>query len=61
MTTPPDDLPAYRVLTGPDDESFCRRVSDALELGYELHSGPSAAFDGEHLIVAQALLWPSHT
>jgi len=23
-------LPAYRVLTGPDDDAFCRRVSEAL-------------------------------
>jgi hypothetical protein len=58
MTSPPDGLPNYRVLTGPDDEQFCRRVSDALELGYHLHEGPTIAFNGKHVIVAQALLWP---
>lgn len=56
-----DELPRYRVLTGPDDAAFCRRVSEALELGYELHGGPAVTFDGTHVIVAQALLRPSPT
>lgn len=30
-------FPRYRVLTGPDDSSFCYRVSEALDLGYSLH------------------------
>lgn len=59
MSTPPDGLPLYRVLTGPDDETFCRRVSEALNLGYRLHEGPSVTFDGDRVIVAQALLWPA--
>ncbi|KAA6213251.1 DUF1737 domain-containing protein [Streptomyces albofaciens JCM 4342] len=59
MSTPPDGLPAYRVLTGPDDATFCRRVSEMLELGYELHEGPAVAFNGERVIVAQALIWPT--
>ncbi|HEV7708359.1 MAG TPA: DUF1737 domain-containing protein [Asanoa sp.] len=54
---PPDGLPRYRVLTGPDDEKFCRRVSEALELGYRLHLGPAVTFNGERVIVAQALVW----
>jgi hypothetical protein len=33
---PPEGLPAYRILTGPDDASFCRCVSAALEQGYLL-------------------------
>jgi hypothetical protein len=52
-------MPRYRVLTGPDDASFCRRVSEALDLGYELHEGPAVTFDGERVVVAQALLWPT--
>ncbi|MGW8394836.1 DUF1737 domain-containing protein [Pseudoduganella sp. HUAS MS19] len=59
MKTPPDDLPIYRVLTGPDDAKFCRRVSEALALGYALHGSPSVTFDGDTVIVAQALLWPT--
>lgn len=50
-------LPRYRLLTGPDDATFCRRVSDALDLGYELCGGPAATFDGSSVILAQAVLW----
>jgi len=59
MSTPPDDLPIYRVLTGPDNVQFCRRVSEALALGYSLHGSPSITFNGETVIVAQALVWPT--
>lgn len=59
MTSPPGGLPAYRVLTGPDDESFCQRVSEVLALGYQLHAGPAVTHDGIQVIVAQALIWPS--
>ena len=46
------ELPRYRVLTGADDAAFCRRVSEALDLGYELHGGPAVTFDGTDVIVA---------
>ena len=59
MKTPPDGLPIYRLLTGVDDATFCRRVSEALSLGYKLHGSASATFNGQSVIVAQALLWPS--
>ena len=59
MNNPPDGLPTYRLLTGFDDAAFCRRVSDALALGYELYGSPAATFDGQNVIVAQALVWPS--
>lgn len=48
----------YRLLTGPDDRSFCERVSAALDEGYELHGSPAATFDGERVIVAQAVVLP---
>lgn len=54
---PPEGLPRYRLLTGPDDAKFCHRVSEALELGYRLHGSPAATFDGDQVVVAQALLW----
>jgi hypothetical protein len=54
---PPDGLPTYRVLTGPDDAAFCHRVSEALDLGYELYGSPAVTYNGEQVIVAQALLW----
>ena len=54
---PPNGLPRYRLLTGPDDAKFCHRVSEALGLGYRLYGSPAATFDGDQVIVAQALLW----
>jgi len=57
--TPPQGLPTYRILTGPDDATFCHRVSEALALGYLLYGSPAATFNGTHVIVAQALIWPS--
>ncbi|WP_406101379.1 DUF1737 domain-containing protein [Streptomyces sp. NBC_01003] len=59
MSTPPDGLPRYRVLTGPYDASFCQRVSEALGLGHELHQGPAVTFDGGNVIVAQAVVRPA--
>jgi hypothetical protein len=47
------------MLTGPDDEKFCHRVSEAMDLGFELHGSPAATFDGNSVIVCQALVWPS--
>ncbi|GAB3990241.1 hypothetical protein GCM10029978_117600 [Actinoallomurus acanthiterrae] len=46
----------YRLLTGPDDAEFCKRVSEALEQGYELHGSPAVTFDGQRVIAAQALV-----
>lgn len=58
MSTPPEGLPRYRLLTGKDDASFCHRVSEALDMGYELYGSPAATFNGEHVVVAQAIVWP---
>jgi hypothetical protein len=57
-SSPPNDLPVYRLLTGPD-AVFCRRVSEALAMGYLLYGSPAATFNGQHVIVAQAIVWPS--
>ncbi|MCS0496720.1 DUF1737 domain-containing protein [Ancylobacter sp. MQZ15Z-1] len=35
----------YRYLTGPDDVSFCKRVSAALNRGWQLHGSPTLTFD----------------
>ncbi|HAU4907654.1 TPA: DUF1737 domain-containing protein [Aeromonas hydrophila] len=43
---PPNGLPVYRLITGPDDATFCFRVSEALAQGYMLHGSPSATFNG---------------
>lgn len=58
MKAPPEGLPVYRLITGPDDASFCRRVSEALALGYELYGSPAATFNGQSVVVAQAVVWP---
>lgn len=55
----PNGLPTYRVLTGPDDAAFCHRVSEAIALGYKLYGSPAATFNGDTVILAQALVWPS--
>jgi hypothetical protein len=46
----------YRLLTGPDDRTFCERVSQALDDGYELYGSPAITCDGDRRIVAQALV-----
>ena len=55
--TPPNGLPRYRILTGVDDDALCRRVSEAIELGYVLHGSPALTTKGESVIAGQALLW----
>ncbi|MGH3642983.1 MAG: DUF1737 domain-containing protein [Mycobacterium sp.] len=57
MTEPPNGLPRYRLLTGPDDETFCKRVSDALDLGYQLYGDPAISLDAGRAVVAQAVVW----
>ncbi len=48
----------YRVLTGPDDRSFCERISEALDSGYVLHGSPSLTTVEGRVVVAQALVLP---
>lgn len=37
----------YRFLTGPDDASFCHKVSLAIAKGWELHGSPTYAFNAK--------------
>jgi len=46
----------YKLLTGPDDETFCKRVSEALNRGWELHGSPTLTHDGTTPIAGQALV-----
>lgn len=50
---------AYRLITGPDDRTFCERISAALAEGYVLHGSPAATFNGTGVIVAQAVVLPT--
>ena len=47
----------YRLLTGPDDADFCRRVTEALSSGWMLFGPPSIAYDAKagRAICAQAI------
>lgn len=49
----------YRLITGPDDRSFCERVSAALSEGYVLHGSPSVTFNGVNVVAAQAVILAS--
>jgi hypothetical protein len=48
----------YRFLTGPDDASFCHRVSEALNKGWQLYGQPSLTFDAtkNRVICGQAII-----
>lgn len=46
----------YSFLTGPDDESFCKRVSEKINNGWELYGNPTLTHDGETVIAGQAII-----
>lgn len=48
----------YRLLTGPDDASFCHKVSEALSKGWELHGDPAYGYNNDtgHMQCAQAVI-----
>lgn len=47
----------YRYLTGPDDVNFCRRVTEALNNGWQLYGNPTLSFDPirNRIIAGQAI------
>ncbi len=51
-----DEPQTYRLLTGRDDATFSEEVSRALDEGYVLHGGPAVTWDGEGVVVAQAVI-----
>ena len=48
----------YRILTGPDDASFCHRVTEALNKGWSLYGSPTLTFDPEtkRVVCGQAIV-----
>ena len=48
----------YRLLTGPDDASFCHRVSEALNKGWSLYGSPTLTYDAENkrVVCGQAIV-----
>lgn len=49
-------MKVYRYLTGQDDVNFCARVTKALNEGYELYGSPTMTFNGENVVVGQAIV-----
>ncbi|MGI9364529.1 MAG: DUF1737 domain-containing protein [Rhizobiaceae bacterium] len=47
----------YRMITGPDDNEFCHRISKALSNGWELAGSASVTYDPvkERVICGQAI------
>jgi hypothetical protein len=46
----------YKFLSGIDDSSFCQKVSDHLDAGYELHGSPTMTTKGSQIYVGQAVV-----
>lgn len=48
----------YRYLTGPDDASFCHRVTGLLNRGWALHGQPTLTYDAklERVICGQTIV-----
>lgn len=48
----------YRLITGPDDATFCHRVTEALNNGWELYGSPSLTYcpKRELVICGQAIV-----
>ena len=51
---------SYRFLTGPDDASFCQRISDALAEGYILYGNPVMVVCDGVRICGQAVILPEY-
>lgn len=45
----------YRIITNPDNEEFCMRITKLINKGWKLHGNPTLTFNGETPIVGQAL------
>ncbi len=48
----------YRLLTGPDERSFCDRITEALNDGWELYGDPQLTYDATkgRVICGQAVI-----
>ena len=55
-----NEKPKYRLLTGVDDQAFCKHVSAQLEDRYILYGSPSCTYntDEKRVYVAQAIIRP---
>ena len=51
---------SYRFLTGPDNQAFCQKVSDALAEGYELYGDPVMVVSNGERYCGQAVILPDN-
>jgi hypothetical protein len=52
----PNSIESYKLITGKDDSEFCSRITKLLSEGYELYGTPTMTFNGEHVVVGQAVI-----
>jgi len=52
----PNSIQSYKLITGKDDADFCSRITKVLSEGYELYGSPTMTFNGEHVVVGQAVI-----
>jgi len=52
----PNSIQHYKMITGKDDSEFCSRITKLLSEGYELYGSPTMTFNGEHVVVGQAVI-----
>ena len=52
----PNSNESYKLITGKDNADFCKRITQLLEEGYELYGSPTMSFNGEHMVVGQAVI-----
>ncbi len=46
----------YKFITGPDDSTFCARITEFLNNGWKLYGNPTMSFDGKTIIAGQAII-----
>ncbi len=46
-----EPLTLYRIITAPDDPSFCHKVTEALAKGWVLYGSPSMVYDATRGLV----------
>lgn len=46
----------YKLITGPDDSTFCARITEFLNGGWKLHGNPTMTYDGKTVIAGQAII-----
>ena len=51
----PNSNESYKLITGKDNADFCDKITQLLGEGYELYGSPTMSFNGDHIVVGQAV------